>query len=79
MLDYTNRFVTMPSPLSAYTYDAVKIILEAQSQQGYVNTSSIMQINYKGVTGARISKNKFYRSNQYVIMSIGKNGFVYEE
>ena len=77
--EYIEKYEIAPSPLSTYTYDAVAIILKTLEKQNSVNTSNILKTNYNGITGAYIKDNQFHRSKQYVILSIGDNGFVYEE
>lgn len=76
---YVEKYGLEPSPLSAYTYDAVSIILTTLKKQNKLNTNNILKTNYHGITGAYIHNNQFIRSNQYVILSIGKKGFIYEE
>lgn len=76
---YTEKYKMPPSPLSAYTYDSVSIILKSLEEYNSVNAESIKNTNYHGITGAYTQAHQFHRSNQYVILSIGKNGFVYEE
>ncbi len=77
--EYVKKYSILPSPLSAYTYDAVMIILKAFEANRSVTTENILKINYDGITGAYIKDKKFHRSNQYVILSIGEKGFVHEE
>lgn len=76
---YIERFSIEPSPLSAYTYDSVTIIMEAIERFNSASTNDILKLNYKGITGVTIKDNIFHRSNEYVILSIGKKGFIYEE
>lgn len=75
---YIKKYAMMPSPLSAYTYDAMMIILKAIEKSHLVNTQTILDINFYGITGINISNKQFHRSNQYVILSINEQGFVYE-
>jgi ABC-type branched-subunit amino acid transport system substrate-binding protein len=77
--EYTRKYNVEPSPLSVYTYDAVSIILKSLDQHHSVTTDSVITTRYNGISGAHIEDAQFRRSNQYVILSIGKNGFVYEE
>jgi ABC-type branched-subunit amino acid transport system substrate-binding protein len=76
---YKARYSTMPSPLSAYTYDAMKIILKTYEKYNSVNVSDILRLNYHGITGIVIKGNKLYRSNQFVILSISEKGFINEQ
>ena len=76
--EYMKQYKAMPNPLSAYTYDAMKIILKTLEKNHFINTKSILGTNFDGITGVRIKNGQFYRSNQYVILSISKKGFVYE-
>jgi ABC-type branched-subunit amino acid transport system substrate-binding protein len=78
MNKYTKKYSIMPSPLSAYTYDAMRIIFKTRFLYGSVNANNILKVNYEGATGSYIRNKKFHRSSQYVILSVGKNGFVYE-
>ena len=77
--EYIKKYGISPSPLSAYAYDALMIILKSFEKNKSVTTENILKINYDGITGAYIKDNKFIRSNQYVILSIGEKGFVHEE
>ena len=77
--EYNNKYSTMPNPLSAYTYDAMMIILKTLDKNKALTFNNIVKINYKGITGAYIKRNILHRSNQYAILSIGKKGFVCEE
>jgi len=77
--EYTEKYNISPSPLSAYTYDSVAIVLNTLKKHGDVNTNNVLKTDYYGITGASISNNQFHRSNQYVLLSIGTRGFVYEK
>jgi len=76
---YEHVYGSQPTALSAYTYDAVKIILTALANGKSLKNSSIMEINYKGVTGAYFINNTFHRSNDYTILSVTPSGYKYEE
>ena len=76
--EYVKRYKTMPNPLSAYAYDSMRIILEALKKNHRINATSVLNIDFDGITGVRIKNGHFYRSNKYVILSINKKGFVYE-
>lgn len=76
---YYEKYHENPTILSAYTYDAIQIIAKALIQNNAINTKNIMKINYRGITGAYLENNKFYRSDEYVILSINKDGYVYEK
>ena len=77
--EYVKKYSRLPSPLSIYTYDAMMIILKTLKKHGSLTIRNILKTNYSGVTGAYINNGKFYRSSQYIILSIDKEGFVYEE
>ena len=76
---YTQKYHEKPTVLAAYTYDAMRIILKTLNKTGTVNTDSILSIHYAGVTGAYLKKRQFYRSANYVILSINKDGYAYEK
>lgn len=76
---YIEKYSTSPSILSTYAYDAMKIITKTLEKNSSLTIDNILKTNYQGVTGAHIQNKKFYRSNQYVILSIGEKGFAYEE
>ncbi len=76
---YTKNYNEKPTILSAYTYDSMRIILKALDRTGIVNTNSILGTNYVGVTGAYLKNSQFHRSTNYVILSIGNKGYIYEE
>ncbi len=76
---YIAKYHAEPTVLSAYTYDATRIILETLEKKGTINTDNIFQTNYDGITGAYIKDGAFHRSNKYVILSIGKNGYYAEK
>lgn len=76
---YTKKYHTKPTLLAVYTYDATNIILNSFKELGSVNTNDVFHINYTGITGAYLKNNKFYRSNNYVVLSVGKDGYKYEK
>lgn len=76
--EYMKQFKIMPNPLSAYAYDAMRIILNTLEKKHIVNTDAVLETNFYGVTGGHIQDGQFHRSNQYVILSISEKGFVYE-
>jgi ABC-type branched-subunit amino acid transport system substrate-binding protein len=76
---YTKKYHIKPTLLSVYTYDAANIILNSLEKSGSVNTDNVFHTNYSGITGAYLRNNKFYRSNNYVILSVGKDGYRYEK
>lgn len=77
--DYTDIYHTKPILLSAYTYDATTMILKAYNETGSVCANCIFHINYKGITGIYLKNRKFNSSKNYVILSVSKNGYKYEE
>ncbi len=77
--EYVQKYSILPSPLSTYTYDAMMIILKTLEHHDILTINDILNTSFSGITGAIIKDNKFYRSNQYVILSIDENGFIYEQ
>ena len=76
---YSQKYHEKPTLLAAYTYDAMSIILKSFHKSGSVDTNSIFPINYNGITGAYLRDNKFHRSTNYVILSVNKDGYAYEQ
>ncbi|MDI9819226.1 MULTISPECIES: ABC transporter substrate-binding protein [unclassified Legionella] len=76
---YVLRFKSLPTVMSAYTYDAVNIILKAFMQTGSMDTDNIYKINHRGITGAYIKNHKFFRSNKYTVLSVYADGYHYEK
>ena len=74
---YTLRYGSNPNSLSAYTYDAMNIIIHTINKFNKVTPENILKINFNGITGVYIKDSKFHRSNNYVILSIESNGFHY--
>lgn len=72
---YKNRFGVGASPLSMYTYDAMDIIIGSFKRYKKIDAKRILRLNKYGVTGAKVYKGRLYRSNQFAILSIAKNGF----
>ena len=64
--------------MSVYTYDAMNILLKTYATKGAVNAINIYRTNYEGISGAYLENNKFFRSENYVILSVSKDGFKYE-
>lgn len=76
---YLQKYHENPTILAAYTYDAMNIILKSFNKSGVVDTYSMFPINYDGVTGVYLRDNKFHRSTDYVILSVTKDGYIYEQ
>jgi len=76
---YTKKYHEQPTILAAYTYDAMNIILTAFRETGFVDTHSIFQSNYSGVTGVYLKEGEFHRSTDYIILSVNKDGYTYEK
>lgn len=76
---YTQKYHEKPTVLAAYTYDSMSIILKALDKTGIVNTNSILGISYSGITGAYLKNYHFYRSTNYVILSVNKDGYAHEK
>lgn len=76
---YIQKYHEKPTVLAAYTYDAMQIILKTLNTTGAVNTNNVLSINHTGVTGAFLKKGQFYRSINYIILSINKDGYAYEK
>ncbi len=72
---YTMRFNQSPTILSAYTYDAMKIILGAQGRYKKIDANSIPFVNYTGVTGVQVKDNKFSPSHNRVILTVSDDGY----
>ena len=75
---YTQKYHEKPTVLAAYTYDSMSIILKSMEKTGILNTNSIFSIDYTGVTGAYLKNHQFYRSSNYVILSVNNDGYAYE-
>ncbi|EHL29709.1 ABC transporter substrate-binding protein [Legionella drancourtii] len=75
---YTQKYHEKPTVLAAYTYDSMSIILKSLEKTGILNTNSIFSIDYTGVTGAYLKNHQFYRSSNYVILSVNNDGYAYE-
>lgn len=76
--EYLEQYKTLPNPFSVYTYDAMKIILKTLEKKHVINTDAVLKIDFHGISGVEIKDTQFYRSHQYVILSISESGFVYE-
>ena len=73
--EYTETYQNTPLLISAYTYDATKIILESYNTFEKVNPSVINKINYEGITGAEVSNGKFSPSSEYIILTTTDVGY----
>ncbi len=76
---YVTRFKSLPTVMSAYTYDAVNIILKTFMQTGVIDTDNIYKINHRGITGAYIKNHKFFRSKNYIFLSVSDTGYHFEK
>lgn len=76
--DYLKTFNEKPTVSCAYTFDALNMIFESIKTFNKVDTESLYKITYQGITGARIAHGDFYRSKDYVILSLNPQGYVYE-
>lgn len=76
---YEEAFHSKPLSLSAYTYDATRIILNAISQYNDVSADNISKINYLGASGIKIQDGEFYRSPEYIILKVTPKGYQYAE
>lgn len=74
---YKSKYHKKPLLLSAYTYDATRIILKAIKSSGFVSLNNILNSQYNGVTGAEVNNAKFHRSSDYVILKVSPNGYKY--
>lgn len=77
--DYAKRFHSKPTLLSAYTYEAANILMAAYKKSGNFNSASILNTHFYGLTGASIKNHAFYRSQNSIVLSVGKNGYQYEK
>jgi hypothetical protein len=76
--EYTKFYGESPAALSAYTYDAMNIILLAIKNEKSLRDKSMLDIDYQGVTGITIKNNYFSRSKYCTILSITPSGYKYE-
>lgn len=76
---FTQTYSASPNPLSIYTYDAMNIILTSLKKSGRVTMSNILNTEFEGLSGVKIKNKIFDRSKNYIILSIGANGFKYEK
>ena len=76
---YEKRYHSKATLLSAYTYDAANILIRSYDKTGSMSVDSILHNNYHGLTGAHVKNNTFYRSKEFVILSVDKNGYRYEK
>jgi ABC-type branched-subunit amino acid transport system substrate-binding protein len=76
---YYDKFHVAPTILSAYAYDATNIILKALHDKGKINTNTIYDIKFNGITGVSVKNNQFNRSESTVILSITDKGYQYEQ
>lgn len=74
---YQSHFRDKPLLLSAYTYDAMRILLESYSKNHSVATNSIYNTNYEGITGIDIKNGVFTRSNYFIILKVSPSGYKY--
>lgn len=73
---YKKKFKSGPLLISAYTYDATKIILETYREFGVINKENIVKIKYRGVTGVEINKEEFFHSKKYIILESTEAGYL---
>jgi ABC-type branched-subunit amino acid transport system substrate-binding protein len=76
---YEKEFDSKPLSLSAYTYDATRIILNSIQKYNNVNINNILNINYIGASGIKIKNKIFYRSQEYIILKMTPSGYQYVE
>lgn len=76
---YVLRFKTLPTVMSAYTYDAVNIISKTFLQTGSMDTNNIYKLSHQGITGAYIKNNKFFHSKKYIFLSVYDGGYQFEK
>lgn len=76
---YEDKYHQKPLLLSAYTYDATQIILQAIKSSGSVSLKNIFNVNYNGATGVKVKSGKFYQSPDYIILKVSPNGYQYVE
>lgn len=77
--EYKKRFKTPPSLLSAYTYDAAKLVFKTFKDKSVVNTDSVLDADYSGITGISIKNKKYHRSIDYVILAVKPTGYKYAQ
>lgn len=76
---YEENFNKKPLSLSAYTYDATRIILNSIKRYGDANLNNILKSNYVGASGVKIKNGLFYRSPEYIILKVTTSGYQYVE
>lgn len=76
---YENKYHQKPLLLSAYTYDATRIILQAIKSSGSISLKNIFNVHYNGVTGVKVKNGRFYRSPETIILKVSPNGYQYVE
>lgn len=70
-----SKYKIAPILLAAYTYDAMRIILNTAKKANIININNVTSQNYQGVTGIYIKNHHFYRSSEYAILSINPEGY----
>lgn len=73
---YEHTYHVKPLLLSAYTYDAVSIILNALKKYQKISVSGFLKESFYGASGVKILNNKFYRSKKFVILKLSPHGYV---
>jgi ABC-type branched-subunit amino acid transport system substrate-binding protein len=69
------KFKKLPTLLSAYTFDAVKMIVTASKANNKLSMKEILRSNYNGITGVRINNQRSLKSNNYAILSVEEDGY----
>jgi hypothetical protein len=77
--DYFKKFGENPSLLSAYTYDAMRIITKVYLDHHEVNSKYILQTPYRGITGISINSNGFNRSHSSIVLTNLSGGYIFEK
>jgi len=72
---YEVTFSKLPTLLSAYTFDAMKMIITASSTNKKLSMKNILQSNYAGITGVKINNHKNLKSDNYAILSVEEDGY----
>lgn len=75
---YEEKYLKSPLILSAYTYDATRIIANSLNGSNSISPDSLRKTDYKGVTGIQIKNRKIIRSKNFVIMNVTLHGYRYE-
>ena len=72
---YQNKYNKMPTLLSAYTYDAMNILINVIRKNLPLTNENMYKIDYNGISGVQIKNGIFNRSKYFSILKIEENGY----